>query len=257
MCRLAAYIGAKISLERFLLAPSHSLFRQSWAAEEMQEATINADGFGFCWSSDEDRMLSYKSILPVWSDHNLPALGQCLKSGVWMANVRSATLGQGLSTANTQPFVADGLVYLHNGYIKPFSTGVKGALLESLSSGLRAEINGNTDSEYVFALIRQGFAREGKAAGAIREAMRLLESVCQGVEAMLNVALYAGGRLYVCRHAVNADCPSLYYTVGNERYPGGALAASERLDGSDGWRQVAEHSVMELSPEGGQVVFTL
>lgn len=257
MCRLAAYIGSEISLEQFLLSPEHSLLKQSWAAKEMREAVVSADGFGFCWSGEDDAMHSYKSILPIWADNNLPALGACLKSRMWLANVRSATRNQGVSIANTQPFIADQLVYLHNGYLKPFSSGIKQQLLGHLNAQRRTEIDGNTDSEYIFALIRHIHAQVETLPEAIKQTMAVLESLDPDIEAMLSIILYADRCLYLCRHAINVDCPTLYYTHNHPAYPNAALAASERFDESPGWHKLAERAIMELSPDGSRTLFTL
>jgi len=52
MCRLAAYLGTEITLSQFLQEPEHSLIKQSWAPKEMQDGTVNADGYGFAWLSN-------------------------------------------------------------------------------------------------------------------------------------------------------------------------------------------------------------
>ncbi|MFB3089839.1 MAG: class II glutamine amidotransferase, partial [Gammaproteobacteria bacterium] len=68
MCRLAAYIGPEISLGRFLMEPSHSLLRQSWEPKEMDEAVLNADGFGFGWVNQSNKAAIYTNTYPIWSD---------------------------------------------------------------------------------------------------------------------------------------------------------------------------------------------
>ena len=209
MCRLAAYLGPNINLATFLLEPAHSLYKQSWNAEEMQDATVNADGFGFCWLSKDKRPLSYKSTLPIWSDNNLTDLSTALHSSLWLANVRSATPGQVLSEANTQPFIKNDLIFLHNGFIKPFSNEIKSALIDHMDNDTRASIQGNTDSEYIFALIAQRYQQHHDIVLSITEAMQLVAEI-DNISAMLNIIIYKDNTLYICRHAINAACPSLY-----------------------------------------------
>jgi len=132
MCRLAAYLGTEITLSQFIQEPEHSLIKQSWAPKEMQDGTLNADGYGVTWLSNDNIPCTYKNILPIWSDTNLDNLGRSLSSRLWLANVRSATPGQGISEANTQPFVNDKLIFTHNGCLKPFNKGIKTSLLENL-----------------------------------------------------------------------------------------------------------------------------
>ena len=155
MCRLAAYLGSNISLSKFLLEPEHSLVKQSWAPQEMADATLNADGFGIAWVADEEQPCTYKNVMPIWSDSNLESLGLSLSSNVWLANVRSATPGQEINEANTQPFIKNNLIFTHNGYLQPFDTEIKAKLLDKLSSKFRAEIHGSSDSLYLFALLQQ------------------------------------------------------------------------------------------------------
>lgn len=52
MCRLTAYLGPDIPLERIIVLPSHSLLQQSQQANEAKLA-VNGDGFGIAWYSDE------------------------------------------------------------------------------------------------------------------------------------------------------------------------------------------------------------
>ena len=247
MCRLAAYSGSEISLSDFLLSPSHSLYKQSWQAQEMHEATVNADGFGFAWRSVNAELLAYRSTLPIWSDSNLAALGSVLKSTLWLGNVRSATLSQGPTELNTQPFIADNVIYLHNGYIKPFTSETRAKLLALLSPDLVAQIHGNTDSEYLFALIRQAYQQDNDLLGAICNAVAKLSefNLC----AILGLIIYAGENLYLCRHALQTDCPSLYYSINGEGFPNATVVASERLDTGAGWRAVPEHAVLKLEKD--------
>ena len=103
MCRLAAYLGPEISLGRFLMEPAHSLYRQSWEPKEMDEAVLNADGFGFGWVNPSKQTAVYTSTQPIWSDTNLASLSNSLHSRYWLANVRSATPGQQITQTNTHP----------------------------------------------------------------------------------------------------------------------------------------------------------
>ena len=49
MCRLLAYLGPSIALNRLISEPEHSLVVQSYAPREMTSGRLNADGFGFAW----------------------------------------------------------------------------------------------------------------------------------------------------------------------------------------------------------------
>lgn len=251
MCRLAAYMGPDLLLHRLLQDPSHSLIEQSWAPEEMDEAKLNADGFGFGWYTADKQPAIYTNTLPIWSDINLAGLGQSLRSRIWLANVRSATPGQALSQTNTQPFLYKHYLYLHNGYLEGFSHGLKQNFFEHLSPEIQAEIQGNTDSEYIFALFKQSLRKlNGSAEQALLEALQTLDNLLNGAKGLINLIICDGKQIIACRHATNGGaCPSLYYSTAHPDYPNASLLASERFASPEHWQEIAEHSILILSPE--------
>ncbi len=241
MCRLAAYLGTEISLSQFLQEPEHSLIKQSWAPKEMQDGTVNADGYGVAWLSDTNIPCVYKNVLPVWSDTNLDGLGRSLSSRLWLANVRGATPGQGISEANTQPFIKECLIFTHNGCLKPFDKNTKTSLLDTLSNEIRAEINGDSDSLYLFALLQQHLLTKQTLADAIINMMNDLQTVCTDkVTALLNFVISDGDIIYACRHALNGSCPSLYYSLGKDN----VQIVSEPLTTNDEWITFPENSLI-------------
>ena len=252
MCRLAAYLGPEISLETFLLKPEHSLVVQSWAPRELRYAKLNADGFGIAWYAPDDRPVVYVNPMPIWSDVNLHGLARTLTNDLWVASVRSATAGFANGPANTQPFCDDEIVFTHNGFLADFNRGLRAEFLNYLDPGFSADIRGNTDSEYLFALLRQQLADDEATSmeAAIGEVFNLVTDWCGDREALLNLVVTDGERIYAARHAVNHDCPSLYYTTDDERFPEGAqLVASERLTEAEFWQPVPEHHLLILDAE--------
>ena len=249
MCRLAAYLGKEITLRKFLHEPEHNLIKQSWAPKEMQEGTLNADGFGLTWLATNNIPCTYKNILPIWSDTNLEGLSHSLNSRLWVANVRSATPGQGVNEANTQPFVKDTLIFTHNGCIKPFSKKIKTGLLDILSSDIRAEINGDSDSLYLFALFLQHVNNGKTIVESIQAMMHELVNICgKQTAAFVNLIISDGKLVYACRHAINKDCPSLYYLLDNE----GVRVASEPLTPDVNWQSFDEHSLLVFNESSKQ-----
>lgn len=251
MCRLAAYLGPPIALQPFLLGPSHSLYEQSWAPQELKYARLNADGFGIGWYPARNEPAVYVNQMPIWSDFNLPGLARSLVANLWMATVRSATSGFHSGRANTQPFLQDGVLFMHNGYVEDFERGLRGRIRQFLSTEIEAGIGGNTDSEYIFALLRQLLVNDEEMT--IEEAMRaglaLIDEWLDTSKALLNLLLTDGERLYATRHALNAECPSFYYTTDDERFEEGAqLIASEKLTEGEFWQPVPEHHLLILDP---------
>ena len=247
MCRLAAYLGPEILLGQFLLKPPHSLYRQAWQPKEMQEATLNADGFGFGWYSRHKQPVYYTDTMPIWSDANLTGLSVSLRSCLWLANVRSATPGQQVSRSNTQPFANGNLLFAHNGYIEHFNPQIRIRFHEILRADVQAGIQGHTDSEYIFALLRQQLTESADLLAGFRNLMLMLSNILHGTKALLNVIVSDGAVLYVMRHALAGSCPSLYYSVNESDFPEAVLIASEPLTNSESWQEVPAHSYTVIS----------
>jgi len=57
---------------------------------------------------------------------------------------------KGLVKRILKPFIKDNLIFTHNGCLKPFDKNTKTSLLNILSNDIRADINGNSDSLYLF-----------------------------------------------------------------------------------------------------------
>ena len=252
MCRLAAYLGPEIPLKQFLLDPTHSLYVQSWQPQELRYAKLNADGFGIGWYDANDATATYVNPMPIWSDINLEGLARTLTNDLWVASVRSATSGFASGAANTQPFRDDDLIFTHNGFIAEFNRSMRSKALDFLEADISTEIRGNTDSEYLFALLRQ-LALENEDASLeslIGESLTLVADWVGNQEALLNLIVTDGDRIYAARHALNHDCPSLYYTTDDEHFPDGAqIVASERLTDAEFWQPVPENHLLILDPE--------
>jgi glutamine amidotransferase len=165
--------------------------------------------------------------------------------------VRSATDDQPVHPCNTPPFHDERHLFAHNGFIGEFHLQVRPAMQEMLSPPIAANIHGNTDSEYLFACLRQLLADKphrppGEALG---ELLDLLAEWVDEQPALLNIIVTEGERLYASRHALNHECPSLYYTTDDELFPGGQLLASERFTEDSFWQPVPEHHILILDAE--------
>ena len=251
MCRLAAYLGPAIPLQQLLLAPPHSLYRQAWEPQELKYARLNADGFGFGWYGPEGAPSTYTSALPIWSDSNLPDLARTLTAPLWLAGVRSATPGNPVHQFNTAPFCDAQRLYIHNGFIRGFHYHVQPKITAMLSPEIAAGIHGNTDSEYLFACLRQLLLDDDSLGlpGAIRQLFTLLTEMVTTHAALLNIIITDGVYLYATRHGLNHECPSLYYTTDDELFPGGQVIASERLTEDGFWQPVPEHHLLIIGSD--------
>ncbi len=250
MCRIAAYLGPPITLGALITEPPHSLQVQGWAPRELRYAKLNADGYGFGWYADGQPAV-YVNPAPIWSDPNLPHLARALVSGLWVASVRSATMGNPINHANTQPFADTEFLFDHNGLIDNFHDQVRPSLTASLSPTFLATILGNTESEYLFAALRQSLSDnpELTVEHALSDLMQKISSWVGENRALLTIIVSDGERLYAVRHAIGDACPTLYYTTNDDAFPDAQLIASEPLTESGVWQSVPEHQILILDPE--------
>ena len=252
MCRHLAYLGPPIALRSLILDPPHNLIEQAMAPQELVYARVNVDGFGFGWFGQGGVPRHYRRADPIWQDPNLEDLASDMAQPLWIAAIRSATPGFGGDTVNAQPFARDGLLYSHNGLIGRFRPDIRRQIQNILSQEIEASIEGTTDSEHFFALIRQYLADDDNATleGALGEAFSTLEAWLGEETALLNVILSDGRRVIASRHAINAPCPSLYYTTDDETFPdGGVVVASEPLTDRERWRPVPPGHLLILDPD--------
>jgi glutamine amidotransferase len=251
MCRLAAYLGPAISLQQFLIDPPHSLYRQAREPRELKYTRLNADGFGFGWFDATGQPATYTNSAPIWADCNLPDLAKSLYQSRWIAEVRSATEGNPVHLLNTPPFCDDQRLFTHNGFITGFHQQVRPRMLRELDPAIIAAIRGNTDSEYLFACLRQTLQDNAglQPLRAIEQLYRLVAVMVGDLPALLNLVIMDAGGIYAARHALNHDSPSLYYSVTAPGFPGGQVVASERFCGDAGWQAVPEHTLLVLRPD--------
>jgi len=251
MCRLAAYLGPDLLLHQLLEETPNSLFKQSWASEKLQGTTLNADGFGFGWYHDDGKAEIYTSTLPIWSDTNLSGLGHSLLSSTWLAYVRSATPGQAVNQANTQPFRYGNNLFLHNGRVEDFNEGPRTIFHRHLSAKNASEIEGNTDSEYLFALCKEHLSEGLTSLEAIVGASEDIEFLIKDSPALLNMILSDGKSIIACRNALNGgQCPSLYYTQSHPHFPDAVVVASEPFSMPEHWQPIDEYSIISVNAAG-------
>ncbi len=256
MCRLLAYLGPNISLNRLLFEPEHSLEKQAWQPRELREAKLNADGFGIGWYHHRQAM-RYRQPIPIWNDANLEDLASSLHADLYLATVRSATPGLGVGHYNTQPFRYQNWLFMHNGYIRDFAETGRPQIRKILAHEFEANIQGNTDSEYIFALILH-FLENDDMTQAIVHAFSILNEILGQQSALLNVMLSDGEKIYATRYAINGLSPSLYYGANVEGFaPDSQLIVSEALSDSTHWQVVDEHRLLIMSRDDELVELAL
>jgi glutamine amidotransferase len=247
---MLGYLGRTATLASLVEAPPHSLERQSYEPK-LQSALVNADGWGAGWYLDGDpEPCLYRSTAPIWADVNRGHICRAARSGCMLAAVRSSTDPLSLSLANTQPFAAGRVAFLHNGFISAFDRKVARRLRESLGDESHERLRGNTDSEHVFAVLLDEYARFDPAptrlADAVRGALsRVTELARQAdTQALLTLLVSDGEQLVAARSSLGAEAPSLFLSAGPSPLAPGVVIASEPLDDSTAWTEVPTDTLL-------------
>ncbi len=263
MCRLVAYLGHDVLLEDVLVKPINSIVMQSLRARE-SEIPTNGDGFGLGWYAPEISPLAalFTSISPAWNDRNLLNLTAKIKSPCFFAHVRAASAG-GVTNYNCHPFIHGPWMLMHNGEIHDFIM-VKRHLRHLLDDDIYHWIQGDTDSEHLFALFLQ--MAKGKDLTQLSVVADVLETTFYEITQLVkqfskhgasffNICLTDGKRLIATRYCSdkNRTPESMHYSVGSrfvaqDRHyhmlqegtkHGAVLITSERLTNADAeWHDV-------------------
>lgn len=254
MCRLLAYLGPPITLDRLIFQPEHSLVVQSYQPKEMTAGLLNADGFGLGWYHG-DRLeppYVYRHVLPIWSDVNLPEISRYVVSPCVLAYVRSATPGLAIDLSNCQPFRQENLLLIHNGYIEDFRQTLYRPIRNTLDDRTYQQIKGTTDSEHIFALVLAERHRHPELSllEILGRAIDRLDVLARdhGSYFSANVILSDGKKLVACRHANRSPVPTLYWLRDDPAYPGAVLVASEPVGPGD-WQVCPEHCFLSVEPD--------
>ena len=269
MCRLVAYLGHEVLLEDVLVKPTNSIVMQSLHARESNVPT-NGDGFGLGWYVPDispDPAL-FTSVLPAWNDRNLLHLTAKIKSPCFFAHVRAASSG-GVTNFNCHPFIHGRWMFMHNGQIHDFIV-VKRHLRHLLDDDIYHWIQGDTDSEHLFALFLQlskgkDLRRISVVADILQEtfdtAIKLVEKYTPNGTSYFNVCLTDGHRLLASRYTTNPRVvpETMHYSIGSRFVAQGShvrmvqekgkresvLVTSEKLNNFDAeWQAVPDNQLL-------------
>ena len=232
MCRHLAWLGRPQSLHDVIVAPSYSLFRQSWAPRRQRHGTMNVDGFGAGWYVDERaEPVRYRRAQPIWTDASFASLAPTVSSRCVLAAVRSATPGLAHGEAAAAPFLHGRWMFSHNGRLADLDRARK-VLWPSTVEVPEAQVG--VDSAWLF-----GAAVGHWSAGA---------SMVDGLVAATRLALEAGGGRVTL---LATDGSSVAATVHGEpmyvrELLAGVLVASEPSDDEEGWTEVPFGSQVDV-----------
>ena len=255
MCRLFGMSGGdqRVLATFWLLEAPDSLAQQS---------RREPDGTGVGWFDADGRPHVAKQPLAAYEDQAFAREARELESTTFIAHVRYATTG-GIEARNTHPFEQHGRLFAHNGVIHDLDR------LDRELGDDRALVQGDTDSERLFALVTRETERHGGDVGAgivaaarwvtaelPLYAINLVLATADGLWALrypdvheLWILERAAGGSHGSRHLDAASA------AGRVRVRSAPLAwqpsvivASEPMDEDPGWRALESGELVHVGP---------
>ena len=278
MCRFTAYLGNKeIILHHILAETDHSLVSQSHSAKECALSGVNGDGFGIGWYNQKiDKYPAlFKSTLPAWNDENLKNVTKKISSNCFIGHVRAATVGT-VDFSNCHPFTNRDLMFVHNGQIDFFSL-IKKTIIAKISSIHLSNIKGQTDSEYILALIctfidtyKENTITVKTLTRAfmdtITEINNIQNALCKCSSSKLNLLITNGKILAASKYSTNPEeeTLSLYYSTlflnnshSKETAWKKVFISSEILDCSQDWISVPSNHFLTIDEDYNVIVSSI
>ena len=240
MCRLYAGVDhAASERRRFLLDAPNALLRQS---------RDHADGWGVADFTPQGIRIE-RSTGCAWQDDAFPDAVSRASGRVVLAHVRRASVGP-VNPANTHPFTDGQLVFAHNGTVPGFDE-IRPKLEQQCGAELAATVKGETDSEWLFALLRRHLQEgilhrdslQGLAA-ALRATVNDVVRLCgdRAESAGLNLLVSDGTQVVV-------SC--LRRSLFVRRPPTGGFVIASEPDGETfGWHRMGDGSIVATSSTG-------
>ncbi|WP_433478872.1 class II glutamine amidotransferase [Spirillospora sp. CA-142024] len=207
------------------------------------------DGTGLGWFSLGEEPVRDRAPVAAFQDCDFNAEARHVVSHTFVSHVRYASTGAP-DVHNSHPFVMHDRLFAHNGVVRGLD--VLGSWLTDVD---RALMQGETDSEMVFAYITAEIRRRGDTASGLITAVRRIAAELPLFA--LNVLLAESKRLWALRYPGTHELwvltpdltePGATRRLDSGREPGGlevaahreptpaCVLASERLDDDPGWR---------------------
>jgi predicted glutamine amidotransferase len=160
-----------------------------------------------------------------------------VQAQVLIAHVRQKTVGE-TRIVNTHPFRRGGYVFAHNGTVKAIAAVVAKTAPERL-----AQIEGDTDSERLFAFVLTCIDEAGDFEAGVLAAVRAIHAIEEVGSASFLIS--QGERTYA--HRLGRSLFALVRHAANEeRRTAAIVVASEQLTG-EAWQELPERSVVAIT----------
>ena len=226
MCRLLGYIGAPVSLSDLIFESDQSLAVQAYSSNTQN--FLNVAGIGFtAWQNDSANPrvpFSYHSTeLPMY-DRNLQRLTEKISANCAVGHIRATGYMPGSSNIITIPnchpfqFKNTDVVLAHNGGLANFDS-IKLQITNLCHEKYSLQVQGNTDSEWVYALLMSKLAEgvEMHTAEEIADATLDTLAEIRGLRESAGITTHSAANLIIANgKSLIATC----FTYDFGRYDG-------------------------------------
>ncbi|MCU1682961.1 MAG: ergothioneine biosynthesis protein EgtC [Amycolatopsis sp.] len=222
MCRHLGYLGEPRAPWELLFGAQHSLLTQSYAPADMRGGgTVNADGFGLGWYTDDPKPLRYRRSTPLWTDETLPALSSSIRTGAFVAAVRNGTTGMPVTEPAAAPFADGRWLFSLNGVVRGWPESMS-SLAAKLPVTELLTLEAPTDSTLLWALLRDRLHAGEDPLEAVADLVRAVERAAPG--SRLNLLLTDGEVLVATAwtHSLSVLSDAAGVTVASEPIGDGA-----------------------------------
>ncbi|MTI27706.1 class II glutamine amidotransferase [Fulvivirga kasyanovii] len=260
MCRLLAYLGQPVLMDKFLYEPDNSMIKQSFEAKEIEEP-LNGDGFGVGWYHKHitHQPAVFVSIYPAWNNRNLRYLASLVQSDCLIAHVRAASVGD-VSESNCHPFHYRNYLMAHNGGVEEFDK-IKRSLKDRLSDERYLWLKGQTDSEHLFALFLEYLSAKkadftaDDVADSFEEMIVALKEMMEAksitAPAYLNMVFVDGERMVGLRYTTSKEVKplTLYYSEGSKYVCEDGVCYMVPSEGSDKSVMIVSEKLTDIAQD--------
>jgi glutamine amidotransferase len=226
MCRHLAAVGdTPFRLAPLLFELPHALAVQAREPRYQASGDDNPDGWGVAWyEPGDDEPNWYRTTTPIWRDDEFVREAKSIDCTAVLAAARLASPGATIDVTGNAPFVSGRWSFSLNGIVYGFHDGVGDELRARISEARRAEIEGDSDTEALFAMTLDRLDGGDTPQHALAAVVKEVLAITTG---RLNILLTDG-------HVVHGT------RVGNSLFARPGVVASEPLDNADDWREVPE-----------------
>ena len=240
MCRHLAAIDHPSAGDLLFDAP-HALCDQARTPKHQPVGRTNPDGWGVAWYPPAAPTGSgpehYRTVARIWDDHEFVTTARAIECRTLIAAARLASPGLVLAAESNAPFVAGPWAFSLNGFADGFGGDAGVALHDALSPARRAALVSDTDSEVLFALVLDRIDAGAAARDALASVMHHVTGITTG---RINLLLTDGDAVHATRW-------------GNSLFTRGPVVASEPLDDTDDWLEIADRSLVTLDAHGTRI----